>query len=83
MSCEGLPVKLLRVGPPGVQRLAAPGGDGRSVDLSGAVDDITGGLPAGDALDPAHARPGRFGARQLAAVDCGTGWAAGRVGAGR
>jgi 2-keto-4-pentenoate hydratase/2-oxohepta-3-ene-1,7-dioic acid hydratase in catechol pathway len=53
-------VKLLRVGPRGNERPAALDGDGRLVDLSGVVDDITGELLAGAVLD-----------RVRAAVDAG------------
>jgi 2-keto-4-pentenoate hydratase/2-oxohepta-3-ene-1,7-dioic acid hydratase in catechol pathway len=53
-------VKLLRVGPRGNERPAALDGDGRLVDLSGVVDDITGELLAGADLD-----------RVRAAVDAG------------
>jgi 2-keto-4-pentenoate hydratase/2-oxohepta-3-ene-1,7-dioic acid hydratase in catechol pathway len=48
-------VKLLRVGPPGAERPAALDGDGRLVDLSAVVDDITGDLLAGDELDRVRA----------------------------
>jgi 2-keto-4-pentenoate hydratase/2-oxohepta-3-ene-1,7-dioic acid hydratase in catechol pathway len=48
-------VKLLRVGPRGNERPAALDGDGRLVDLSGVVDDITGELLAGTGLDRVRA----------------------------
>jgi 2-keto-4-pentenoate hydratase/2-oxohepta-3-ene-1,7-dioic acid hydratase in catechol pathway len=44
-------VKLLRVGARGHERPAALDGDGRLVDLSGVVEDITGELLAGADLD--------------------------------
>jgi 2-keto-4-pentenoate hydratase/2-oxohepta-3-ene-1,7-dioic acid hydratase in catechol pathway len=43
-------VKLLRVGPPDAERPAALDGEGRLVDLSGVVEDITGELLAGAEL---------------------------------
>ena len=48
-------MKLLRVGPRGHERPAALDGDGRLVDLSGVVDDITGELLAGAELDRVRA----------------------------
>jgi 2-keto-4-pentenoate hydratase/2-oxohepta-3-ene-1,7-dioic acid hydratase in catechol pathway len=48
-------VKLLRVGPRGNERPAALDGDGRLVDLSGVVQDITGELLAGADLDRVRA----------------------------
>ena len=48
-------MKLLRVGPRGDERPAALDGDGRLVDLSGVVDDITGELLAGADLDRVRA----------------------------
>jgi 2-keto-4-pentenoate hydratase/2-oxohepta-3-ene-1,7-dioic acid hydratase in catechol pathway len=44
-------VKLLRVGPRGAERPAALDGEGRLVDLSSVVEDITGDLLAGADLD--------------------------------
>ncbi len=48
-------MKLLRVGPQGNERPAALDGDGRLVDLSGVVNDITGELLAGADLDRVRA----------------------------
>jgi 2-keto-4-pentenoate hydratase/2-oxohepta-3-ene-1,7-dioic acid hydratase in catechol pathway len=48
-------VKLLRVGPRGNERPAALDGDGRLVDLSGVVEDVTGELLAGADLDRVRA----------------------------
>jgi 2-keto-4-pentenoate hydratase/2-oxohepta-3-ene-1,7-dioic acid hydratase in catechol pathway len=50
MSARDTGVKLLRVGPRDAERPAALDGDGRLVDLSGVVEDITGELLAGAEL---------------------------------
>jgi 2-keto-4-pentenoate hydratase/2-oxohepta-3-ene-1,7-dioic acid hydratase in catechol pathway len=55
MSARDARVKLLRVGPRGAERPAALDGNGRLVDLSGVVDDITGELLAGVGLDRVRA----------------------------
>src|SRR5215469_5057177 len=55
MSARDTGVKLLRVGPRGNERPAALDGDGRLVDLSGVVEDITGELLAGADLDRVRA----------------------------
>ena len=53
-------MKLLRVGPSGAERPATLTGDGRLLDLTGVVDDITGATLARPELD-----------RMAAAVDGG------------
>jgi 2-keto-4-pentenoate hydratase/2-oxohepta-3-ene-1,7-dioic acid hydratase in catechol pathway len=55
MSARDTRVKLLRVGPRGAERPAALDGEGRLVDLSGVVEDITGDLLAGADLDRVRA----------------------------
>src|SRR5258706_10895991 len=55
MPARDTRVKLLRVGPRGNERPAALDGDGRLVDLSGVVEDITGDLLAGADLDRVRA----------------------------
>src|SRR5690348_7148042 len=55
MSMRDTGVRLLRVGPPDTERPAARDGQGRLVDLSGVVEDITGELLAGAELDRVRA----------------------------
>jgi 2-keto-4-pentenoate hydratase/2-oxohepta-3-ene-1,7-dioic acid hydratase in catechol pathway len=62
-----LTVKLLRVGPRGVERPAALDTSGRLLDLSGVVEDITGAALSGEVLDRIRAAVDGGGLPVLAA----------------